>query len=114
MASETERANVQSAVHAMMIDNKLKIIHNPVNEPTNDMGAFPDVTSIAGSKYKRYDPNGNVYTAGDKDGYILYQHDIIADGSDKTTVNYVASRYTWRTYTVDVLGKVTQVTIGYE
>lgn len=114
MASETERTNVQSAVLAMMIDNKLKIIHNPVDEPTNDMSAFPDATSIAGSKYKRYDPKGNAYTAGDKDGYVLYQHDIIADGSDKTTVNYVASRYTRGTYTVDILGKVTQVTTGYE
>jgi len=114
MVSEVERSNVQSAVLAMMVDNKLKFIHNPVNKPTNDMSAFPDATSVAGSKYKRVDPNGNAYTAGDKDGYVLYHHDIIADGSDKTTVNYVTSRYTLGTYTVDVLGKVTQVTTGYE
>ena len=113
-ASETELNNVQSAIVALMIDNNLGKIHNPVGEATNDMSAFPDVKSKAGSPYKQYDPSGNVYTAGDKDGYVLYRHDIIADGTEAGTVNYVASRYSQGTYAVDELGTVTQVTTGYE
>jgi len=112
-AAETELRNIQTAVIAMMVDNNLTSIPNPVTTATNDMRAFPDATSACGID-KIADPNGNIYTPGDKNGYILYDHDIIADGIQTQLVNYVATRYTKGTYIVDVSGTVTQVTTGYE
>lgn len=110
-AAEVELVNVQSAVIAMMVDNNLTRLLNPVAVATNDMSAFPDTTAAAS---KGTDPNGNVYTASDKAGFILYQHDIVADGATVRLVNYVAIRHTNGSYTVDTQGTVTQVTTGYE
>jgi ligand-binding SRPBCC domain-containing protein len=113
-AAATELSNVQTAVVAVMVDNNLTRLPNPVVVATNDMGAFPDATSVCGID-KISDPNGNAYTSGDKDGYILYQHDITADGAQTVLVNYVATRYTKGTYTMlDAYATVTQVTTGYE
>ena len=50
----------------------------------------------------------------DKDGYILYQHDIIGDGTQNNLVNYVATEVTKGTYIVDENGTVEQETTGYE
>jgi len=112
-AAETEFANIQSAVIALMVDNELWELPNPVTVATNDMSAFPD-TSICGID-KILDPDGNAYIAGqDKDGYYLYQHDITGDGTTTGLVNYVTTNYTKGTYTVDAYGTVTQVTTGYE
>ena len=111
-AAETELANMQAAVHSMMVDNEIATLPNPVIVATNDMSAFPD-TSVCGIG-KIIDPYGNIYTASDKDGYILYQHDITADGAATGLVNYVATRYTSGTYTVDSSGTVYQVTTGFE
>ena len=112
-AAETELANVQAAVVALMVDNELWELPNPVTVATNDMSAFPD-TSICGID-KILDPDGNAYIAGqDKDGYYLYQHDITGDGVQIGLVNYLASQYSMGTYTVDSSGTVTQVTTGYE
>ncbi len=113
-AAETELSNIQTAVYALMIDNNLAYLPNPVTVATNDMGAFPDATSLAGSADRQYDPVGNAYQAGDKNGYILYQHDITGDATSMGLVNYVASRYSMGTYTVTADGTVTQVTTGYE
>ena len=53
------------------------------------MSDFPD-TSVCGT-HKIRDPNGNTYTGTlDKDGNVLYQHDIIADGTQNNLVNHVA------------------------
>lgn len=112
-AAATELSNVQTAVIAMMVDNNLTRLPNPVTVATNDMSAFPDATSACGVD-KIADPNGNVYVIADKNGYILYQHDITADGAQTELVNYVATQYTKGTYTVDAQGTVTQVTTGYE
>ena len=111
-AADTEFANVQSAVVAMMVDNGLSTLITPVDTtPTDNMSLFPDTTAAAS---RGTDPGGiNSYAAGDKDGFILYQHDIIADASANSTVNYVATETTKGTYTVDSSGTVTQATTGY-
>ncbi|MBA7565594.1 hypothetical protein ES708_07279 [subsurface metagenome] len=117
-AIDTEFANVQAAVSAMMVDNELPTLPspvdgtataNPANLATNDMGAFPD-TSVIGADFKKYDVTGELYTAdSDQEGYYLYQHDRIADTyPDVDLVNYVAQRYTKYFYTVDVNGTITQ------
>lgn len=114
-AAETEFANVQSAVVAMMVDNQLSSLPNPVLEAnaTNEMGAFPD-TSVCGVQ-KLTDINGDNFTfLADKDGYILYQHDLDADGTTNNLVNYVTTANTSGTYYVDSSGTVYQKTTGYE
>ena len=113
-ASETEFANVQSAVVAMMVDNQLSTLDTPVDTTaTDNMSLFPDTTAAAS---KGNDPDGTAYDGSDKAGFILYQHDIIGgDGSSVNgTVNYVATEQTQGTYTVDTSGTVTQVLTGYE
>ena len=113
-AAETELSNMQSAVIAMMTDNNLSELPNPVSaNSTSNMGAFPDATSAV-TVDKLSDPNGTAYKVGDKNGYILYQHDIIADGAQTGLVNYVATQYTKGTYSVTADGTVTQKTTGYE
>lgn len=113
-AAEVELVNIQSAVIAMMVDNNLRTLPNPVTVATNDMSAFPDATSICGVD-KIQDPQGNAYVSGaDKDGYLLYQHDIIGDATQTGLVNYITSRYTKGRYIVDASGTVTQVATGYE
>jgi len=103
---------MQTAVIALMIDNGLDTLPNPVTVATNDMGAFPDAASICGID-KMSDSYGNAYQSGDKDGFVLYQHDIIDDGTDTELVNYVSIRYTKGTYVVNEIGTVTQVSTGY-
>jgi len=111
-ALETELANIQTAVIAMMVDNQLSTLPNPVSAATANMSEFPDLISAcmtAGQKVN--DPNGEPYQADDKDGYLLYGHDIDANDSDNTTVNYVAQQFTKGTYTCDAFGTVTQVVL---
>ncbi len=107
-AAKTELSNMQAAVTAMMVDNGLASLSNPVGTATNNMGAFPDATSVAGSADKLTDPGAVAYVAADKNGYLLYQHDIIADGAQTGLVNYVASNTTSKWYTVDSQGTVVQ------
>jgi len=114
-AADTEFTNVQSAVVAMMVDNQISSLPNPVLEgnATNNMGAFPDNSICQVDKLR--DPDGYSYVfLGDKDGYILYQHDIHADGTSDNLVNYVATVNTTGTYYVDSHGTVYQKTTGYE
>jgi type IV pilus assembly protein PilA len=107
-AKDTEYQTVQSAVHAMMTDNEISVLPTPVTSSTNNMGAFPDTTAAAS---KGTDVNGATYGAGDKAGFILYQHDRIADGSDTVNLtNYVATSTTAYYYDVDTYGTVTQWT----
>ena len=109
-AKETEFQAVQSAVHAMMVDNVLSSLPNAVNASasrTNDMESFPD-TSICGT-HKLQDINGDNFTAfADKDGYILFQHDRLGDSSSTDLVNYVDTQTTVYWYTVDSAGTITQ------
>ncbi len=116
-AGKTELSNVQAAVISMMTDNNLSLLPNPeTTTPRNDMTLFPDsISAVTVAKLK--DPNGNPYTAGDKNGYLLYGHDIIGSNpgsSDNATlVNYTATRLTKGTYTVDAKGTVKQESTGY-
>jgi type IV pilus assembly protein PilA len=111
-AAETEFANVQSAVVAMMTDNGLDTLPNAVNvTATSNMAQFPDTTAAAS---KGTDTNGVNFTAADGMGWILYQCDIAGGGANTSLVNYVATQYTKGTYTCDPLGTVTQVLTGYE
>ena len=121
-ASDTEFANVQTAVIALMVDNQLSEL--PAGTfvlqaaATSDMSAFPSDATIAAAD-KVTDPDGNAYTdgvdpLGDKDGYILYQHDITGNDAQTSLVNYLATGTTKGTYYVNSLGTVTRETTGYE
>ena len=72
------------------------------------MTIFPDNDSKAGSRAKAFDPLGNTYRASDKDGYVLYGHDITSDGSTAGTVNYLANQYMAYCYTVRSDGTISQ------
>ena len=111
-AQETELSNIQTAVISMMVDNELAVL--PAGTfvlaaaATNDMGAFPSNAVCATDKLT--DPDGGLYTVlTDKDGYILYGHDIEADGAQTGLVNYVASDTTAYWYYVDASGNVSQL-----
>jgi len=114
-AKDTEFSNIQAAVYAMMVDNGLDTLPNPVDTvDTNDMAAFPDATSDWGAVGgKSTDPEGISYADEDIVGYLLYGHDMRGGGSPvHPLVNYTLQRYSKGTYTVDASGTVTQV--GYE
>jgi prepilin-type N-terminal cleavage/methylation domain-containing protein len=114
-AADTEFANIQSAVVAMMVDNLITELPSPVLEAnaTNNMAAFPDTSAIGVGK--KTDPNGDSYQPFfDKGGYILYEHDLWADGKKENLVNYVATQHTKGTYYVDPSGTVFRKTTGYE
>ncbi|HEY51662.1 MAG TPA: prepilin-type N-terminal cleavage/methylation domain-containing protein [Dehalococcoidia bacterium] len=113
-AADTEFTNIQSAVVAMMTDNELDQLPNPVGVATSDMAAFPDATSDWNNGGKTTDINGNSFGAGDRAGFILYQHDMLGDTANTTLVNYVATQTTKGTYTVDAYGTVTQQSTGYD
>ena len=118
-AAATEFTNIQAAVVAMMTDNQLEtlptgFVDGTVIAATDNMSLFPHPTAVCETA-KLNDPDGKAYVDGsDKAGFILYQHDITADNSTANLVNYVATEITKGTYTVDVLGTVTQKTTGYE
>ena len=109
-ARDTEFANIQAAVHAMMVDNELSILPTPQTVSTNDMTNFPDTsaTAAAGAGAKSKDVDGNDYEAADKDGYILFQHDRQGDGATGNLTNYVATNTTAYYYDIDPLGTVEQ------
>jgi len=111
-ARDTELSNVQTAVIAMMTDNNLQELPAGfVATSTSDMTAFPHATAAAGTAAKQTDPAGYTYvTVTDKDGYLLYGHDITGPGNPNqgTDVNYVAVNTTAYFYTVDKTGTVTQ------
>ncbi len=118
-AAATELTNIQTAVVSMMVDNQLSVLPNPVllAGATSDLALFPDTsaTAAAGAGDKSKDTGGTDYELADKDGYILYQHDLIAD-ADATIglVNYTATQTTKGTYYVDASGTVFRTLTGYE
>jgi len=119
-AKDTEFANIQAAVHSMMVDNELETL--PAGTfvlyaaRTQNMGAFPSDAECATVGEKVLDILGTAYDAQDKAGFLLYGHDRIAadtHGTDNTTlVNYVAQPTTAYWYHVDETGTVTQSTTG--
>ncbi len=107
-AKKTELANIQSAVLSMMVDNNMSIQPTPVGLPANrtkDMHLFPDTTAAA-SKGK--DILGGTYTGTDGAGFVLFQHDRVANSSANVTTNYVATNMTAYWYISDEQGSVTQ------
>jgi len=121
-AAETEFANLQTAVIAMMTDNELSELPAGTfvleGAATDNMSLFPSTATIA-SGNKSTDPDGDSYTdgvdpLGDKDGFILYQHDITGNNDQASLVNYVATEETKGTYYVDASGTVYQKTTGYD
>jgi prepilin-type N-terminal cleavage/methylation domain-containing protein len=111
-AKETEFANVQSAVVSMMVDNNLATLPHPVSaavDRTQEMDRQEFLTALASSTDKETDPYGQDYDGSDKDGYILYQHDIHGgDTGSYGYVNYVATGNTSYWYTCDASGTITQ------
>ena len=114
-ARRAEYQNVITAVNAMMVDNGLSSIPNPFRgsatpcvRGTQDMAVFPDANSVAGSADKATDTSGRAYTTRDKDGYVLFGHDITADSAPTRTVNYLASPTALYCYTADPDGTVHQ------
>ena len=114
-AQDTELSNIQAAVTSMMVDNELQTL--PAGTfvlqaaRTNSMGAFPSnaVCEVA----KLTDPDGTTYVdgvdpLGDKDGYLLYAHDITGGDDQTALVNYVATPTTAYWYYVDTNGTVSQ------
>ncbi len=87
-AKNTELANIQASVTAMMVDNSLQAL--PAGAyglaSSSNMSAFPDT----------------VPTSGD---YVLFG---FYNSTENLTINYVATQITAYYYTVDSLGSVTQ------
>ena len=114
-AQNSEFQTIVTAVSAMMVDNNRTSIPNPVSGHappctvgTKDLSAFPDSISIGGTPDKAIDPSGNRYSSDDKPGYLLYRHDINANGNSDATVNYVAVGTSAYCYTIASDGRVTQ------
>ena len=111
---------VSAGIAALMATNGLAAIPNPTTVTelpcvtgTQAMTRFPDTASAVGTPDKLEDPGGDPYTSrtgtiGDKDGYLLFGHDIQADGQHTTIVSYVSFvRSVW-CYTVASDGYVRQ------
>ena len=121
-ARDTELSNIQAAVSAMMVDNKITLLPVAVVWPnaTNVMSAFPDATTTLASRADPAPPYN--WPAVGNNGYLLYGHTFIVDvngngiydgpppaGDDELrTVNYVAQDITTSFYTVDDFGTVSQ------
>ena len=114
-ARRAEGHDINTAVTALMVENNLPAIPNPVsaNTPpcttgTQDMSLFPDSTSDAGTANKKTDPNGTDYTGTDKDGYLLFGHDITGLDGPTAVVNYINFDNTTYCYTIEANGTVHQ------
>ncbi len=113
-ARETEFQTVQTSVHAMMLDNGIISIPNAVvwtdstTGAVNDMGAFPDSTSVGGSADKATDPDGTAYTALDDPGYLLANHDKTGGGAAGPYADYVGMSTSAYYYTCESDGVIRQ------
>ena len=119
-ARRAEFHDLSVAVTALMVENNLAGIPNPYAGPdapcntgTQDMTAYPDTASVAGSADKLADPGGTTYEdladpLGDKDGYLLFGHDITGSDAQTALVNYINFDNTTHCYTIDTNGTVHQ------
>ncbi len=118
-ARDTELSNIQAAVSAMMVDNKIALLPAAVVWPnaTNLMSTFPDFSTLLALRADPAPPYN--WPAVGNDGYLLYGHTFVidvngngiyesADGDELRTVNYVAQDITTSFYTVDTFGTVSQ------
>ena len=123
--SQEEFNTIQQAVYALMVDNNISTIPNPVSANTapcttgtQDLTAYPDTTSDdgvggGGDGGKGNDPSGVAYDfdgvgTDDAQGYLLFGHDITAEGTTTPVVNYVSFDQTTFCYTADSDGTVHQ------
>ena len=125
-AQDTEYQNIITAVSGMMVDNEISSIPNLNNSPaggcttgTNAMATWPDNTSDesgGANGNKATDPNDNTYNSVDRPGYMLYNHDIIADGlfqsatTSPPSVNYMTVTTSNLCYEATSDGNITQYT----
>ncbi|MCH8229734.1 MAG: hypothetical protein IIA53_05335 [Chloroflexi bacterium] len=96
----------------------------PCTTGTQDMTAYPDTASAVGSADKLNDPAGDLYIdgtdpAGDKDGFLMFGHDILADNLNALSgppagpeVNYINFDNTTHCYTIDANGTVHQYLVN--
>lgn len=117
-ARRAEGHDISTAVTALMQENGLSAIPNPnavvsanCTTGTQDMTAFPDGTSVAGSADKLQDPADVTYVdgvdpLGDKNGYLLFGHDITGGDDQTDLVNYINFDATSACYTIDANGTV--------
>ena len=117
VARRAEFRDVSSAVIDMMADNNITEIPDPMNYDggvaTNYIGddsnteevteGFPDTTTTAAEK-------GYTGTGTPKDGYVLYQHDLIStdNTTEFETVDYIDMLTTQYYYTCAADGTVRQ------
>ena len=99
-ARKTEKSNVALAIGIMMLESAIGTIPTPLATETNDMAAFPD-TGSACTVTKILDSNYNAYTANDKDGYVLWNHDSLADNGVAVLGKYVQTQLTTYYYLAD-------------
>ncbi len=95
----SELRQIQAAVLTLMTHNGITTIPNPLSEPTSDLRRFPDASTP---------PSRKGMLEGDLPGYVLYEHDLAADGLPEATVSYVRFAAGRWTYTADRDGTVTQ------
>jgi hypothetical protein len=90
---------VQAAVIAMMVDNDLNQLPNPLTEPTADMRFFPDAVTS---------PFAKGLSPLAKAGYVLRDHQKAVGEDVVTSLHYISIPHTQWTYTVTPNGTVTQ------
>ncbi|MDZ4247522.1 MAG: type II secretion system protein [Dehalococcoidia bacterium] len=108
-ARRAEKHNIQAAVTAMMVDNNLATIPNPLigfANATKDMSSYPDIASAVTTADKLNDPLGVAYDVGDDDGYLLYGHDRTSGAGTK--VNYVSIKTAKYLYSAEADGTIHQ------
>ena len=110
----TEYQNILAATQAMMTDNNLPTLVNPVSANTapcttgtQDMTAFPDSSTVAATKVTYL---GGTAGAADLPGFILFGHDITMDNAATSLVNYTSRSTATFCYTVTADGTITQYT----
>ena len=97
--AKLELRNVQAMVVQMMQDNKLSRLPQSLDEPTNDMHAFPDPFTMPAEKG---------LTPWDGYGYVLYGHDKASDYGEEVLEYYANVPTTLWSYTVEEDGTVHQ------
>ena len=130
-ARRAEFHDIGVAITALMVENNLASIPNAVTANTSpclvgtqDMRAYPDTASVAGSSDKLNDPAGDLYIdgvdpAGDKNGFLMFGHDILADNLNALSgppagpeVNYINFDNTTHCYSIDTNGTVHQYLVN--
>jgi hypothetical protein len=94
-----ELKNVQMIVVEMMGDNNLTELPQSLEQPTNDMGAFPDPFTL---------PSRKGLTPLDGYGYVLFGHDKTSDYGEEVLEYYANVRTTLWSYSADRDGTVHQ------